>query len=77
MIIDLRAEIEKRKITKQKQEALDILQKAQEEVNQLPTEECIIIYKQGEEYRYFANEGSAITFAGMLEMVKMRLINGL
>lgn len=76
MIIDLKAEIEKRKTTPQKEEAIDILEKALKEVKELPTEECVVIYKQGNEFRYFSNQGSAITLVGMLELVKARINDG-
>ena len=70
MIIDLRTEIEKRKTNPQKKEAIAMLEKALEEIKQDNCEECIIIFKNGHEFRYFLNEGSQISFVGMLEIVK-------
>lgn len=77
MIIDLRTEIEKRKTTPQKEEAIDILEKALKEVKDFATEECVVIYKQGNDLRYLSNKGSIITLLGMLELVKARLSDGI
>lgn len=77
MIIDLRTEIEKRKTTPQKEEAIDILEKALKEVKDFATEECVVIYKQGNDFRYLSNKGSVINFIGMLELVKARISDGI
>jgi len=70
MIIDLRAEIEKRKTTPQKEEAIAMLEKAIEEIKEGNCEECIVMFKDDHKFRYFSNKGSQISFLGMLEIIK-------
>lgn len=79
MIIDLTAEIKKRKtvVDNHKEETLAMLRKVISDIEQGDVEECVIAYCSGDEYKYHCNAGSIVKFVGILDLTKNHLSNGI